>query len=121
MSPWPISSGMESRHIRALGVLILLLCAWLGFGLYHSSLDKPGITDDRYRLKLDPNTASIAELAALPEIGPATAQRIVDFRAGAGRQGNPRPFTRLSDLDKVPGLGLSTLESLEPYLSFAEK
>lgn len=48
---------------------------------------------------LDLNTATVAELDALPGIGPVLAQRIVDHRSAAGR------FTSVDQLDDVPGIG----------------
>jgi len=44
------------------------------------------------------NTATAAELDALPGVGPVLAQRIVDHR----KQG---PFTSVDQLDDVPGIG----------------
>jgi competence protein ComEA len=48
---------------------------------------------------LDLNTAGVAELDALPGIGPVLAQRIVDHRTREG------PFTSVDQLDDVPGIG----------------
>jgi competence protein ComEA len=48
---------------------------------------------------IDLNTAAVAELDALPGIGPVLAQRIVDHRS---RQG---PFRSVEELDDVPGIG----------------
>jgi competence protein ComEA len=45
------------------------------------------------------NTAAVAELDALPGIGPVLAQRIVDHRVSQG------PFTSVDQLDDVPGIG----------------
>lgn len=53
------------------------------------------------------NTASQAELAALPGIGPAIAQRIVAARA-------ERPFVSLEDLDqRVKGIGPGLRQQLD--------
>jgi competence protein ComEA len=49
--------------------------------------------------RVDLNTAGVAELDALPGIGPVLAQRIVDHRS---RQG---PFRSVEELDDVPGIG----------------
>jgi competence protein ComEA len=49
--------------------------------------------------KVDLNTAGVAELDALPGIGPVLAQRIVDHRTGQGL------FRSVDELDDVPGIG----------------
>lgn len=48
---------------------------------------------------LDLNTATVADLDALPGIGPVLAQRIVDHREQHGR------FASVEQLDDVPGIG----------------
>ena len=58
------------------------------------------------------NTATLEDLDTLPNIGPVTAQNIIDFREGVG------PFSELADLDDVPGIGPSTLEKLEEWVRF---
>ncbi|MEW6420864.1 MAG: ComEA family DNA-binding protein [Deinococcota bacterium] len=54
------------------------------------------------------NSASLEELEALPKVGPALAARIV-----AGR-----PYRSLADLDRVKGIGPSTLKVLAPLVTF---
>jgi len=60
--------------------------------------------------KIDINTADWPELALLPEIGPALAQRIVEDRQQRG------PFASIDELDRVRGIGPRTLEVIRPYL-----
>lgn len=56
------------------------------------------------------NTATVAELDTLPRVGPAIAQRIVDWRTTNGR------FSTVDDLLSVPGIGEKMLESLRPLV-----
>ncbi len=55
---------------------------------------------------LDLNSATAADLDALPGIGPVLAQRIVDHRDATGR------FTSVEQLDDVPGIGPTTYAEL---------
>lgn len=61
--------------------------------------------------KIDPNTATAAQLESLPGIGPSLALRILEARAS-------QPFHSLADLDRVKGIGPSKLEKLRPLLLF---
>jgi len=61
--------------------------------------------------RLNLNTATAAELEALPGIGPALAQRIVEYREQHG------PFTTVEDLLAVSGIGPAKLEQLRPYIT----
>jgi competence protein ComEA len=61
-------------------------------------------------LTLDLNRATAPDLDALPGIGPALAQRIVDYRQAHG------PFKNIEDLREVSGIGPQNLEKLKPYL-----
>lgn len=53
------------------------------------------------------NTASQAELETLPRIGPALAQRILDYRQSNGR------FAQPTDLLKVSGIGQKLFDGLK--------
>lgn len=56
------------------------------------------------------NQAGADELSLLPRVGPAIAERIVDFRKENG------PFKTLEDLMLVRGIGEKTFDLLKPYL-----
>ena len=58
------------------------------------------------------NSASQEELETLPGIGPATAQRIIEYREQVSQ------FDGLADLDEVPGIGPATLEKLKDLIAF---
>ncbi len=57
------------------------------------------------------NTADEAALDTLPRIGPALAQRIIQWREANGR------FTAVEDLLAVPGIGDKMLESLRDLVT----
>ena len=57
------------------------------------------------------NTATKDELVALPGIGPAKAQAIVDYRKAHG------PFKTVEELKDVKGIGARRFEKLKPDLA----
>lgn len=61
-------------------------------------------------LPIDLNRASAEDLDAIPGLGPALAQRIVDYRKAHG------PFKQVEDLSAVSGVGPQNLQKLKPYL-----
>ncbi|NKB70424.1 MAG: hypothetical protein GKR89_25420 [Candidatus Latescibacteria bacterium] len=56
------------------------------------------------------NTATAVQLQRLPTIGPKMAARILAYRQTHG------PFTSLDDLQRVKGIGSSTLAKLRPLV-----
>ena len=57
------------------------------------------------------NTASVADLDALPGVGPVTAQHILDWRSQHGR------FTSVEQLQEVSGIGPATYAKLAPLVT----
>lgn len=116
--PTDISSpiGLPARSQRVLAVAIAAsltgMAVWyvaqggLSGGLVPH--DAPPSAPGRFTVNV--NGAGVDELAVLPGLGPATAQRIIDHRREHG------PFTTLDDLLDVPGIGPATLEAVRPHL-----
>ena len=55
------------------------------------------------------NTANVTQLTHLPGVGPAIAQKIIDYRTANG------PFTSVDDLTKVPGIGAAKLAQIKSH------
>jgi competence protein ComEA len=56
------------------------------------------------------NAAAQPALEALPGIGPALSERIIEYRS------NRRPFQRVEELRRVRGIGPKTLADLRPMI-----
>lgn len=56
------------------------------------------------------NTASLQELDALPGIGPAKAQAIIDYRQANGR------FNSIEDIEKVKGIKEGEFSKIKDYI-----
>ncbi len=57
------------------------------------------------------NTATADQLTLLPRVGPALAQRIIEYRDSNGR------FKATEELILVRGIGETTFEQLEPFVT----
>jgi len=61
--------------------------------------------------KVNLNTADAATLETLPGIGPALAQRILDFRQASG------PFERIEDVMEVSGIGPGIFDQIRELIA----
>jgi competence protein ComEA len=76
-------------------------------------VDVPGLINSSHvnAGRVNINTASEADLDALPGIGSTTAQSIVDYRLQHG------PFLSIQDIQNVPGVGPATYDGIKDYLT----
>ncbi len=61
--------------------------------------------------QVDINTADVAELERLPDVGPALAGRIIEYRKRHG------PFHRPEDLEQVKGIGPKKYETVQDHVT----
>jgi DNA uptake protein ComE-like DNA-binding protein len=117
----PLASSQRRGLMVLLGILIVILAIRLilnpvTVGEFKAGQSPPS---DELADRMDPNLASEAELAAIPELGEKRAAAIVHFRDQfKSRHPNQRAFERLSDLEKISGIGAATVETMKPYLDF---
>lgn len=74
--------------------------------------DNPdGAQPDPAGALIDINNAGIGELDQLPGVGPAIAQRILDYREANG------PFRTIDQLAEIEGISLEMVEELRPLVT----
>jgi competence protein ComEA len=61
------------------------------------------------------NTATAAEIASLPGVGPKAAQRIIEYRQKSGG------FKKIEELMNVKGIGEKSFLKLKSLISVSEK
>ncbi len=61
--------------------------------------------------KLNLNRATFEQLVALATITSKRAHAIIDYRQAHG------PFAKIEDIDKVPGIGPATIQTLRPFVT----
>ena len=88
---------------RTLTVLVLLLAV--------AAAAVAGGTGSQAKAVVNINTATADQLQLLPRVGPALAQRIIDFRKANG------PFKSADELVAVRGIGERSLAHLAPYVA----
>jgi len=59
------------------------------------------------------NQAALEVLITLPGIGPVTAEKIISYR-------EEQTFTRIEEIQKVPGIGPSTYQEIEMLITVGE-
>ncbi len=112
------------RHRWVVLAMLILVAGFLIFERFHDPVvmsDPPGDGPRATEIadKLDPNTATAADLSSIPELGEKRAAEIVAYREQVRRQ---RPgavvFREPDDLLVIKGIGVGTVRNTEPYLTF---
>jgi competence protein ComEA len=91
---------LTHRWIPSLLVAALLVAAVPGFAA-------------EARKVVNINSAEVSQLTLLPRVGPAVAQRIIEYRKENG------PFKAAEDLMLVRGIGEKTFQLIKPYVAIS--
>lgn len=103
----------NTKIIVACGTIALLACLKQDM---QSQSPRNTPTPRNWTFQLNLNTATTSELKNLPQIGPAMAQRIVEFRRHLPNE----KFTRINQLQHVRGIGNKTLITIAPFLVLSQ-
>jgi len=106
---------MKARALSVLLLLLVLHAAAAAPPLAAQAEAKAQPAASGSTKVVDLNTASAEELSTVPGIGPALAQRILEFREKEGR------FQRVEDLMKVKGIGEKSFQKLRPHFKVEAK
>lgn len=103
---------MNRATLRFLGTAVLLALAFLAAtpAATQAASSPPAPAD-----KININTAGVDELIALPGIGRAYAERILEYRQKNG------PFKKPEDLLNVRGIGEKTFERIRDRVTVGTK
>ena len=98
----------RARDVRAAVAMVAALAIALSAGVVRADVEKV-----ERGAAVDLNTASLADLAALPGIGESKARAIVAWREST-------PFRSVDELREVKGIGDKMLEKLRPQLTVSQ-
>ena len=109
-------SQIAWRDQKAVAITLAILIAAVGVWLTWHQFFSPQVEIDQAplqeaRFQLDLNSATWAELAALPGIGEQLARAIVSHRQQCG------PFQQHQELLRIKGIGPAKLKAVQPYLA----
>ncbi|HEX2252009.1 MAG TPA: helix-hairpin-helix domain-containing protein [Thermoanaerobaculia bacterium] len=94
------------KTIRRTTAAVALAALLAAFGAPLAAAESP-------QGQVNVNSATAEQLALLPRVGPATAERIVAFREENGA------FAATEDLMLVRGIGEKTFALMEPYVALS--
>jgi competence protein ComEA len=100
---------LRYRDQETIAALTMMAAAvfWSSFSKKELPLAIP--PEKTFRFQIDINTATAAELQALPGIGPKLADEIIRYRQS-------HPFTEHREIINVKGIGAKKMNGIEPFL-----
>lgn len=110
---WLDWSDRDQRVLLVLSILVFvgIGCQYLSWRWQGAALvEIERLPERQYDFKVDINKANWIEWMQLEGIGELLARRIEEDRKTNG------PFASVDDLDRVPGIGTVTLDTIRPWL-----
>jgi competence protein ComEA len=102
--------------MRRLTCVLAILCSWLlAAPLLAQGKPPARKAAPTAAAPINLNTATAAQIATLPGIGPKAAQRIIEYR-----QKN-NGFKKIEELMNVKGIGEKSFLKLKPLITVADK
>lgn len=77
----------------------------------NQNTNKSDLGSNDKNIKININTATLAELDNLPGIGPSTAQKIIEYREKNGK------FKKIEDIQNVKGIGETKYEDIKEKIT----
>jgi len=99
------------RHVIGYALVTLMLVAGTVGAFAQAQREPANPPKAAAATPLNLNTATEADLAKLPGIGPATATRILEYRQKNG------PFKKIEELMNVRGIGEKAFLKLKPLVA----
>lgn len=96
---------------RMITAVLLMLVLGAGMAAAQSSSRGSAAAQTTIETPVNLNTATAAQLEALPGVGPATAQRILEYRQKSGG------FKKIEELMNVRGIGEASFLKLKSLVS----
>lgn len=114
----------EQKRIQSFAFIISICAAFCFACISASDITSSQTTTNEKKLHLDnrinPNIAPLESLIRLPNIGIAKAEAIISYRNDYAEKNNGRfAFETLNDLQNVKGIGRTTAQNMNEWLTFA--
>ena len=102
-----------TRLVALVPVIAAIALVVAGTAQAQSVKPRPAAAPAQIAALVNLNTATLAELEALPGVGAKTASRILDYRQKKG------PFKKIEELMNVQGIGEKSFLKLKPQITVA--
>ena len=101
--------------MRRITCVMAIVCLWMFAPLSGQEKAAGSKSVATAAAPINLNTATVAQIATLPGVGPKAAERIVEYRQKNGG------FKKIEELMNVKGIGEKSFLKLKPLITVVEK